>query len=294
MKSSGAISAGAGRPLEIEELANRLWIHPVSKVLVGWLIHTRITPNHISMTSVLAAATAAAGFVALQPIPGAVVGLASLFIWHVLDGADGDLARRTGRASASGELIDGVCDHVSQGLVYISLAIVLQRSAGPWAWPMATAAAISHTVQANAYEAGRKTYRHWVYGAVWMRQRTDMSKSLAGLATRAYLAAAAIFSPGESAVEAAMTRRLKENADAADTTRSVYKQIQLNLVKRSSFLGSTGRTFMVVASVFVANPLWFFWYEILALNIVTVFLVEWRRRANREVVASLSGLSTKL
>jgi phosphatidylglycerophosphate synthase len=32
--------------------------------------------------------------------------------WHVLDGADGDLARMTGRASPQGELFDGICDYV--------------------------------------------------------------------------------------------------------------------------------------------------------------------------------------
>ena len=83
-----------------------------------------------------------------------------------------------------------------KGLIYIALAIVLQRTMGGWAYgASALAAAASHTVQANAYESGRKTYRRWVYGAAWMRQRPDFSRSWAGLANRAYLGAANVFSP---------------------------------------------------------------------------------------------------
>ena len=208
-------SGVTGRPHEIEEIANRLWVHPASRRLVDVLVGTRVTPNQVSAASVVAAAAAAVSF-ARNPLGwGPIFGAAGLFVWHVLDGADGDLARRTGKASPLGELIDGVCDHVSQALIYVSLAIVLQRTLGGLAWILALGAAVSHTLQANCYEAGRKTYRHWVYGAPWMRQRPDVSRSWAGAANKLYLRAAAFFSPNEDSVETAM-------ADAFSQERSCH------------------------------------------------------------------------
>jgi phosphatidylglycerophosphate synthase len=294
LKSSPREPSDDGRPPEIEEIANRLWIHPASRALVTRLMSTPVTPNQISLISILAAAVACASFVWLPTIPGALLGLAWLFAWHVLDGADGDLARRTGRASASGELIDGVCDHVSQGLIYIALAAVLQRTVGFWAWPLALAAAASHTVQANAYESGRKTYRHWVYGAAWMRQRPDLSRSWAGLANRAYLGAANAFSPGEGEVETAMARAGALGETSFATARRIYRTAQAPLVKRSGLLGSTGRSLAVVASLVAGSPIWFFLYEIVVLDIALLVFVLWRRRANLEVARALSGLGAEL
>ena len=258
------------------------------------LARTNVTPNQISISSVFAAAAAAVSFVELPPIWAPIAGLCALFVWHVLDGADGDLARRTGRASASGELIDGVCDHTSQALVYVSLAIVLQRSLGFWAWPLAVAAALSHAVQSNAYETGRKTYRHWVYQADWMRQRPDVSRSLAGLANRGYLAAAAIFSPNEEALETAMHREISRGREFAAKARNLYGRHQVELVKRSGLLGSTGRSLAVAASFLAGTPLWFFLYEIAILNVALVAFVMWRARVNIRVIRELGRLGSEL
>ena len=294
MKSSPVVSDAGGRPPEIEEFANRLCIHPAAKFLVSLLVWTPATPNQVSIISVFAAAAAAASFAGLQRPWGALVGLAWLFVWHVLDGADGDLARRTGRASAVGELIDGVCDHTSQALIYVALAVVLHRSMGGWAGLLAFGAALSHTFQANAYEAGRKTYRHWVYGAAWMRQRPDVSRTLAGAANRLYLGAAALFSPNEAAVEAAMERAIARGPDAAAAARATYRTEMVGLVKRSGLLGATGRSLAAAVSLLAGSPLWFFLYEIVVLNAAMVVFVEGRRTLNLKVAADLGRLGPKL
>ncbi len=294
MTANPASPEATGRPVEIEEWANRLWVHPTSRVLVDRLATTPMTPNQVSMFSVLAALLAGVCFIELPGVAGALGGLACLFVWHVLDGADGDLARRTGRASPIGELVDGVCDHISQAVIYIALALVLQRAIGPWAWAVATLSGLSHTVQANAYETGRKTYRHWVYGAPWMRQRPDLSRSPAGMANRAYLGAAEIFSPAEDAVEAAMAAQIVRGADAERAARRLYKAKAVGLVKASGILGATGRSLAVVASLLAGSPLWFFLWEITALNAALVWMVIRRRRLNLEIAGLLSGFGAEL
>ena len=294
VKSSPTVVATSSRPLEIEEFANRVWVHPASKKLVDQLVRTRISPNQISVTSVFAAAAAGLCFAFLPPALGLATGMTALFVWHVLDGADGDLARRTGRASAIGELVDGVCDHMSQALIYIALAYILQRSIGFLAWPVALVSALSHAAQANAYEAGRKTYCHWVYGAPWMRQRPDMSKSAHGLAIRTYLRVASIFSPNELLVEQAMKRFRSGDSEYSMKARSLYRSTEVLLVKTSGILGSTGRSLAVCVSLIAGTPLWFFLYEILFLNLILVILVEWRRRTNLRAFELLGSLSAEL
>src|SRR6478752_4742420 len=106
-------ASSRARPPEIEERLNRLVIHPLSRGLVTLLIPTGITPNVVSILGVVAATAAAAAYaLVIWPVDflpgiglnlGALVGFACHLAWHVLDGADGDLARRTGKSSPIGE-----------------------------------------------------------------------------------------------------------------------------------------------------------------------------------------------
>jgi phosphatidylglycerophosphate synthase len=291
MQSSA--SSAPGRPREIEAWTNVHLVHPVSRSVVNMLLSTPVTPNQGSLASVVCAAAAAACYLYLGWPWAAFAGVACQFAWHVLDGADGDLARRSGRASALGELIDGICDHFSQVLIYLALAYVLQRQGwGSWAWVIACVAGASHFIQANVYETGRKTYRRWVYGADWMRQTSAASagqrlpqRALAGL----YMAVSNLASPGEARVEAAMAPALSGDTAGANRARGAYRELYAPLVKASGLLDSNTRTIAAFASILAGSPLWFFLFEIAVLNIVLVLIGRERRRRDDRLVAVVEG-----
>jgi phosphatidylglycerophosphate synthase len=278
-----------GRPREIETASNLYLVHPASRALVNLLVRTPITPNQVSMSSVVAAGAAALAFVKLANPWSAILGLAGQFVWHVLDGADGDLARRTGRASPVGELVDGVCDHISQALIYVAFGVILQASLGAWAWMAAAGAGLSHFLQANAYETGRKTYRRWVYGATWMRQTgsgvSGPGAALGGL----YLTVSNLLSPGESAVERAMDERIAAGEASAGRARALYRERLAPLVKRSGLLGANMRSLAAASSILVGHPLWFFLFELTVLNLALVVFTLLRARANAGVAGRLEA-----
>jgi phosphatidylglycerophosphate synthase len=280
--------AAPGRPREIEGVSNLLLIHPASRALVDVLVRTPVTPNLVSMMSVVAAGGAALAYVAAAWPLNALLGLAGQVVWHILDGADGDLARRTGRASPLGELIDGVCDHVSQALIYVAFAVVLAGSLGAWAWAVAAAAAASHFLQANAYESGRKTYRRWVYDAPWMRQTGSGTSGVGAALGRFYLAISAALSPGESAIEAVMTSRIAAGERSAGEARRLYRQAFAPLVKASGIMGANVRTTAAFLSILAGSPLWFFLFELTSLNLALVVLALMRRRTNLALAARLT------
>jgi phosphatidylglycerophosphate synthase len=290
---SGTTPPAPGRPPEIEAWTNAHLVHPVSRAVVDGLLRTPVTPNQVSIASVACAAGAAACYLNLAWPWAAFAGLACQFAWHVLDGADGDLARRSGRASPLGELIDGVCDHLSQVLIYVALVFVLQHDGWGSAasWLIASIAGASHFIQANVYETGRKTYRRWVYGAEWMRQTSGApagqrapQRALAGL----YMAISNLASPGEARIEAAMGPALA--ADAAGT-RKLYRELYAPLVKASGVLDSNTRTIAVFAGVLAGSPLWFFLFEITFLNIAMIWFGRERRLRNDRLVAMLGASS---
>jgi phosphatidylglycerophosphate synthase len=271
-----------GRPREIEAASNLYLVHPLSRALATVLARTPVTPNQVSITSVVASGAAAAAYAGLAWPWNAFVGLGCQFVWHVLDGADGELARRTGRASPLGELIDGVCDHASQVLVYVALALMAQRTVGAWAWVAAVAAGASHFLQANAYETGRKAYRHFVYGAAWMRQTGAGAVGLGAALGGLYMATSALLSPGETVVEAAMARA------PAEAGRLAYRDAFAPLVKASGVLGSNARTLATFLAVLAGRPLWFFLWELTALNLALAVLTLWRSRTSGRLARELA------
>src|SRR6185503_7037945 len=124
-------------------------------------------------------------------------------------------ARRTGRSSPIGEIVDGVCDHLSHLVLYLTLGFILAGQIGPWGWALTVVSAASRAFQAACYETQRRTYRRWVYGVNWIRQ--DLGKAEAAAKTGGklgvrlagiYLGMSRWVRADDSRVEAALARIL--------------------------------------------------------------------------------------
>ena len=91
-------------------------INPVNRLLVGPVARLRITPNIVTFLSFgvgLCAAVALALAVWGDPA-GCVLAPALVYLAHLLDALDGDLARYTGKSSKFGELIDPALDRARE------------------------------------------------------------------------------------------------------------------------------------------------------------------------------------
>ena len=64
----------------------------------------------------------------------------------------------TGKASATGELVDGVCDYFGNIVMYFAFAFWLDDTLGGWAWVLAAGAGASHVLQTNHSETQRRLY----------------------------------------------------------------------------------------------------------------------------------------
>jgi phosphatidylglycerophosphate synthase len=297
-------ASSRARPMEIEEPLNRRVIHPLSRRLVTLLIPTGLTPNAVSILGVLAAVAAAAAYALVvwpvEVLPGAVLNLGAFvgFIlhlgWHVLDGADGDLARRTGKSSPSGEVVDGICDYLAHIAVYAVLAWLLTPTIGGWAWLLATAAGLSRAVEANHYESARRTYQWWVYDLRWIRQTmadgspAERKGGLGPALARLYLGVSGVVSP-----EDAEMTRLHDTLLAspkADAARDLYAATHRPLVKFASWLGALHETQAIFVAMLAGSPIIFFVYELVVLNAVMLVSIVAQRRANKALKPKLAAL----
>ena len=127
------LQAKAGwRTEEIEDYSNLYLIHPLSSRLTRAFARWGWKRNQVSALGLLSAFIAAVCFYHYQALVMSLLGFLFLTGWHVFDGADGQLARLTNQTSELGRIVDGICDHLGYGMVYVSLALATQPLYGPW------------------------------------------------------------------------------------------------------------------------------------------------------------------
>src|SRR6187549_3157961 len=104
------------KPLEVEEPID-VWVHrPPAYVLARLLLPTPISPNLVTIGSILAGFAAGAAILASFPGHLPLAG-ALIFSSAVLDCCDGQLARLRKSSSAFGRMLDGVADLVVSTVV---------------------------------------------------------------------------------------------------------------------------------------------------------------------------------
>lgn len=124
-------------------MSHDTWIHRLARTCIRPLADTPVTPNHLTgarlATGIIAAALIAAG-----TMPWTLAGCALFLLSMLLDRADGELARLTGKTSHFGHRFDLWTDAVCDTLIVLSLGLA-QRDGyfGPWALLMGSIAAVS-------------------------------------------------------------------------------------------------------------------------------------------------------
>ena len=300
MASAGmeALAAAGHGPLgsrapELEDPLNRYLYHPLAARLARALRPTPISPNLVSVAGVLLVWGAAWCYSQLAWPAGVAAGFTLHLLWHVADGADGDLARLRGTASATGELVDGVCDYSAHTLLYIVLAAMLEGQIGGWAWPLAMAAGASHIVQTNHAETQRRSYLWWTYGIPWLKhaqaagdevfQGRNWFSQAFGWMARDYLKLANAMTPQGARLDALVDDSASDPRRIALIRRLSHRGFRAGL-KLPKLLGPNPRTIILGASMTLGSPLYYFLAEVVALNLALVLSVRHHEQVARALI----------
>lgn len=280
------------RPRELQDPLNRWLYHPLAWQLARALSRTPLTPNMVSVIGAMFVVAAAAAYAQPWYPAAALLGLALHMTWHVVDGADGDLARMTGKASPLGEMIDGICDYASHIVLYVVLALLLTYEIGAlaaWGWTLT--AGISHIVQSNHVEVQRRQYQYWIYGTPWLRNSRAANQAiaarpgLAGLAD-AYLRLASGLTPHAARIDAAVAAAQGDPA-RLDAIRAEVRREMTPLLLLLKFLGPNPRALVLGLSMLIGTPLWYFVYQSLVLNALLIASVKLHNAAAKRIAARI-------
>lgn len=286
----------AHRTPELEDWLNKAVIHPLSYALARLLKPTLITPNMVSVLGVVVLTLAAIFYTRVDWPVGAAAGFALHILWHVVDGADGDLARLTGKTSANGEFVDGVCDYLSNIILYIAFAVSLAPDLGGWAWVLIVAAGGAHIAQNNHHESLRRTYLWWAYSVPWLRQSDDGNDArlrqtswfnyVFGWMARDYLTLSAATSPARGGIDNAI-ESLSDDTVVLARARAIVQAKASGIMGYSFLLGSNFHTILLGLCMLGNVPALYFVLEVSVLNLILVLSVLKSKAAQQSVVDEL-------
>ena len=277
-----------GKPRELEDFLNRRIFHPLSRRLASLLAPTFVTPNMVSVAGGLLVIAAGALYSFVDARWAVALAFVLHLLWHVVDGADGDLARMTGRASPIGEMVDGACDYLSHALIYLFLAIHLADWIGLWAYALGWASGLSRVAHANHAESQRRTYLWRAYGIPWLQQAqasdTEMlrRKGLLGWMARGYMWLAAVLSPASAELDRAAEQAARDPAARRRLTRLCRCASRQPLFLQS-LLGANPRTVLLGISMALGSPLYFFLVETTLLNLLLLVSLSRQRSCNESL-----------
>src|SRR5271154_354211 len=152
------------RTTEIEEITNLYLIHPLAGRLVPIFAQLHVTPNAVSIVGMLFGILSAFAYYRYLDPRFAIAGFALMIAWHVMDGADGQLARYTQSYSYFGKVLDGIADNVTFVAVYAALAVTSSRRLGNWVYALVAISALLHAIQSASYETQRQEYEYLGWG----------------------------------------------------------------------------------------------------------------------------------
>jgi phosphatidylserine synthase len=204
---------------------------------------------------------------------------------NALDNADGQLARLTHQESRKGRIIDSVADHLVFASVYIHLTLrCALGGASPAIWLLALGAAISHALQGAAADYYRNTFLYFT----GTRTEIDSSSALRSdyrklsWRQRAWDKLLLALYLNFTLQQEILAPRLKKLRDRASELfqgqipgwlRARYQNLAGPMLKWWRLLMTNTRMLVLFALLLIGWPIYFFWFELIPLNLLFVYLI---------------------
>lgn len=100
---------------------------PLSYLLTIPFLWFNLTPNIVSIIAFIEVILAGVVLATANTLPGAVIGWFLFFLWNLLDGVDGNIARLKKNSSPLGSVYDAMSGYAAMFLVYFSAGIFASK-----------------------------------------------------------------------------------------------------------------------------------------------------------------------
>ena len=292
--------------LEVEGVLDLYFYRPIGFWLAQFFARLKMTPTAVSVLAGIVGVVAGH----LYYYPNLIINVAGMTL-HVcantLDNADGQLARLTRRESRAGRIIDSIADHLVFVSVYLHLTLrCLFEGSSPIILLLAFAAGISHALQGAAADYYRSTYLYFVTTGARAgvdsssELRSDFSKlSWRHAAWQKLLLALYLNFTRQQEMLAPRLKTLRIfvrksfQGKIPDRVRTDYRDLAGPMLKWWGLLMTNVRMLVLFVLLFISQPVYYFWFELIPLNLLFVYLL-FRQENMAESVLEIAESSQDL
>ena len=109
---------------------------PLSYLLTIPFINTSITPNQVSYLSLLPLGLGLGLMLLVPTLAGQVLAWLCFFLWNLLDGVDGNLARYKGISSPMGSVVDAMSGYAAMFISYLAMGVAASYRSALSIWKL--------------------------------------------------------------------------------------------------------------------------------------------------------------
>jgi phosphatidylglycerophosphate synthase len=271
---------------EVEGVFDLYFYRPIGFWLARFFARLKMTPAGVSLLAGIFGVVVGHLYF-YRNLSVNVVGMMLHVCANTFDNADGQLARLTHRESREGRIIDSVADHLVFVSVYLHLTLrCLFEGSSSAIFLLALAAGISHALQGAAADYYRSTYLYFVTTGARRgvdsssRLRSDYSKlTWRHTPWQKLLLALYLNFTRQQEMLAPRLKTLRDvvrqlfHGEIPDRLRTHYRDLARPMLKWWGLLMTNVRMLVLFALLFVSQPVYYFWFELIPLNLLFVYLL---------------------
>src|SRR5262245_58299626 len=288
--------------LEVEGVLDLYFYRPIGFWLAQFFARLKMTPTAVSVLAGIVGVVAGH----LYYYPNLIINVAGMTL-HVcantLDNADGQLARLTRRESRAGRIIDSIADHLVFVSVYLHLTLrCLFEGSSPVIFLLAFAAGISHALQGAAADYYRGSYLYFATSRA--RKSVDSSRDLRSDYSKLtwrhapwqkLLLASYLNFTRQQEMLAPRLKTLRDvvrqlfHGEIPDWLRTRYQNLAGPMLKWWRLLMTNIRMLVLFALLFISQPVYYFWFELIPLNLLFVYLLFRQEKMAGSLLTVIEG-----
>lgn len=271
---------------EAEDRIDLLFYRPLGFLIAKTSARLRLSPTHLTLLGAAAGIVAGSLFL-LGGAAGLLLATLLFLLSGILDSADGQLARLTGRSSPIGLVLDGLCDNIVFSAVYIGCTIPLMAEYGWPVWILAVFAGFCHSLQSSILDFYNREYLYYVGAAdagYWnpLVAEARHDRSWWAWLRLSWLKQQELLSTRSPSIRLAMKEARLRRPEFAE----LYRRHNRSLLSLWRPLGANVHTFAIITFAWLTRfDLYLLLIDVVALNVWMVFAWGIQRASDQELLA---------
>jgi hypothetical protein len=276
------------KSIETENFVDKIFYRPIGFRMARLLLHTRITPNMVTVASIFVGASAGYFFHYQDTIYN-VCGILLLIFANMLDCTDGQLARLSGKKSAIGRILDGFAGDIWFIVIYVGLAYRLSHEYDTSCfYALAVVSGLSHMVQANITDYYKTLHLYFISKEKGYEFQTNEQVRVHHKAMKPGINKVFYFLYGAyTLLQEKATPTLQRllaclhtqyGDDLPQDLRLAFRQKSSRLMTYINLMTFNGRTLILFIVLFTGHVWIYLAYEIVFLNIILAFTMRKHER----------------